>query len=122
MSKMVRIVETGEVYRSASDVAAVLGCTVGAVVHCLKGRMPTVKGVTVRYNTERTFLEPPTEKPPRIRIISDTNGRRYYGYIAVAAAFGITSARARTLTIRNNGIFPATETPRHDDDLFGPIR
>lgn len=114
MSKNVRIVETGELFRSASDCAAILKVSTGAVVHCLKGRRKTVAGCTVVYD----FVPRGFPRKPRVRrLIYDDQGRFYFSYLELARAKGITPARARTIVLRH-GIY---KEPHHND-LFGPIR
>lgn len=114
MSKNVRIVETGELFRSAADCAAVLHVTTAAVVHCLKGRRKTVAGCTVVYD----FVPLGFPRKPRVRrMIFDEQGRFYFTYSELAQVKGITPARARTIVLRH-GVFKEP----HRNDLFGPIR
>lgn len=116
MSKSVKIVETGERFRSAADCAAVLRVTTAAVVHCLKGRRKTVAGCTVVYDGYGLILY--KERKPQVRrIIYDDAGRWYEGYSHLARVKGITPARARTLVLRD-GVY---KERRPHNDLFGPL-
>lgn len=115
MSKNVQIVETGEYFRSAAHCARTLGVSTGMVVHCLKGRRKTVAGCTVIY----AFVPKGTPRQPcPRRIIYDDLGHWYEGYSHIARMHDLTPAKARTVTMRNGGVFP---TRKPHNDLFGPI-
>ena len=119
VSKVVRNLDTGELYRSTHDAAHALGVSPGAVVHCLKGRQKTVAGVKLAYETRQAFLH---GKPSPRRLIRDEQGNIYKGYTALAKAKGLTPARARVLVLREpDGVFRQRVTTRRTNDLFAPI-
>ncbi|QIG75315.1 putative HNH endonuclease protein [Rhizobium phage RHph_Y52] len=117
MSKRVKIIETGEIFASAADCAAVLGCSVGMVVHCLKGRRKTAKGCTVEYTNVPArfdgFVKPPAATPVAIR---DAAGRLFDSYADLARFKGVTPERARAIVLKH-GYY---KEPHHHD-LFGPL-
>lgn len=115
MSKPVEIIETGEVCHSVADAARLLRVSISAVIQCLKGRSKRVAGCRVRYAPVPMY-RPPRPHGPR-RIVFDTAGKWYASYSDIARVHGLTPAKARTLTLKNGGVFPVP----HHNDLFGPL-
>lgn len=116
MTKAIRCRETGEVWRSAVQTAQVLGVTPGAVVHHLKGRQPTVAGVTLEYAPD-VYFKPVARSP--VVLVRDDQGRLYAGYTTLARMKGVTPAKARAIALKNGGVY--RERGSVTNDLFGDI-